>query len=248
MTSRPPPGMASRALTARFTSTCSSWLGSASTGGRPSSTDTLRVTSSPSVRSSSDVMSSSTSRRSSTRLCTTSRRLNTSSWFVSLDGALGGARHLLGVRAQRAVGGQPVDDEAGVAADDREEVVEVVRDAAGELAHALEALGLAQLSLEALALGHVAAVQHDALQVGVVELARGDRLHGQPAALARRACATRAERQTRPADAASASEASAACRSSGWIRSATVAPSPSVHRAFHGRRDVEDRARRRRPP
>ena len=34
MVSRPPAGMASRALTARLTRTCSSWPGSASTGSR----------------------------------------------------------------------------------------------------------------------------------------------------------------------------------------------------------------------
>ena len=44
-------------------------------------------------------------------------------------------------------------DERGVVEDDREQVVEVVGDAAGELAEALEPLRLVQLALVALALG-----------------------------------------------------------------------------------------------
>ena len=46
--------------------------------------------------------------------------------------------------------------DAGVAGDDRHEVVEVVRDAAREAPERLQALGLAELLRQSLGLGHVA--------------------------------------------------------------------------------------------
>ena len=62
----------------------------------------------------------------------------------------------------RIVGGQTQQQELGPAGDDRQEVVEVVRDAAGELADGLHLLDLAQLRLalpqsllRALALGNI---------------------------------------------------------------------------------------------
>ncbi len=97
--------------------------------------------------------------------------------------AVRGALDLLGVRAQRVGVVEPVHQEARVALDHREEVVEVVRDPAGELPDALEALRLAELSLEALPLRHVAAVQHDAPEVGVLELSGGLRLDLEPRAV-----------------------------------------------------------------
>jgi hypothetical protein len=58
-----------------------------------------------------------------------------------------------------------------------------VRDAAGELAHALEPLRLAQLRLEPLALGHVRLFSTMPCTSGVVELAGGRRLDVDPGAV-----------------------------------------------------------------
>ena len=53
MISLPPCGIASRALTARLTRTCSIWPGSASTGGRSAARSVISSTCSPRVRISS---------------------------------------------------------------------------------------------------------------------------------------------------------------------------------------------------
>ena len=54
--------------------------------------------------------------------------------------ALGGAHHLVQVFPSRRIGGDVQPGEVGVAQDDMEEVVEVVRDPAGQHADALELL------------------------------------------------------------------------------------------------------------
>ena len=99
-----------------------------------------------------------------------------------------------------------------------------MRDAAGELADALEPLRLAELRLEALALGHVTAVQHDALDVRVVELPVGHGLDVDPGAVA-----VRIRHSTGLAGAWSraiaAMKSIARGRSSRWIRSASGVPS-----------------------
>ena len=59
--------------------------------------------------------------------------------------------HLVEVVANRALGGQRLDGEAGIAEHHREEIVEVVRDAAGETADRLHPLRGALLLLEPLA-------------------------------------------------------------------------------------------------
>src|SRR5215212_8038601 len=95
----PPPGIASRALSAMLRSASSNSPGSTATGQMPGSTESL-ISMAP--RSHRD-------------------RLE---------------------RAPVGGNGQRLDQPVGVAADDHEEVVEIVRDAAGELAHGLEPLRL----------------------------------------------------------------------------------------------------------
>ena len=60
---------------------------------------------------------------------------------------VGGLADPLGIDAERVLGGQPPQDEVAVAADDHEQVVEVVSDAARELADGVHLLGLAELLL-----------------------------------------------------------------------------------------------------
>ena len=141
----PPCGIASRAFTARFTITCSICVGSARTDAR------LRVEHRRPARrprrsggAASCPCRETTAFRSSTRGCSTWRRLNASSWPVSAAARGRGLLDLLGVPPQPLVllAG---DQELGVAADRGQEVVEVVRDAAGEPADRLHLLRLAEL-------------------------------------------------------------------------------------------------------
>ena len=85
--------------------------------------------------------------RSSTRGCSTCRRLNASSWPVSA--AARAAAFLISSAWRRSwLVLEAVDQELAVAGDRGQEVVEVVRDAAGEAADRLHLLRLAQLRLE----------------------------------------------------------------------------------------------------
>jgi hypothetical protein len=91
-----------------------------------------------------------------------------------VGGALGRDPHLeqLAVRVLRQI--LRSQQHVGVPADHREQIVEVVRDAAGELADRLDSRRLLELRLEQLALGRVgleADVRHD-LALGVAERAR----------------------------------------------------------------------------
>ncbi len=62
--------------------------------------------------------------------------------------ALGGGRDIAGDPVQFLVARQPVGKMLGVAENDGQEIVEIVRHAAGELAHGLHLLGLAELVAE----------------------------------------------------------------------------------------------------
>ena len=83
MRSVPPSGIASREFIARFMTTCSSWLRSASTSHRRSSQLDGQVDSSPSVRRSSSSSASITRRSESTSGVPDWRRENSSSRRVS---------------------------------------------------------------------------------------------------------------------------------------------------------------------
>ena len=83
MVSVPPSGMASRALTARFISTCSSWPRSALTCHRSASAWALQRMCSPSTRPIIRSKSRTTSPRSRILRSSICRRLNASSWRLS---------------------------------------------------------------------------------------------------------------------------------------------------------------------
>ena len=83
MVTRPPRGMASRALTIRFRSTCSSWPGSAFTHPRSWAGTVTRSMSSPIRRRSIFSTCATTLLTSSTRISRTCRRLKARSWRVS---------------------------------------------------------------------------------------------------------------------------------------------------------------------
>ena len=70
-------------------------------------------------------------------------------------GAIGGLLNGFGLGVQRVAGGELVEENLGVAADDHEQIVEVVSDAAGEAADGFHFLGLAELVFEDAAFGDV---------------------------------------------------------------------------------------------
>ncbi len=97
--SRPPVGIASRALTARLTITCSIWPGSARTVPRSGSGRKSMATSSPRSRSSRGVTSATTAFRSRGRGWSTWRRPNASSWRVRPEAR--SAARLISSRSRR---------------------------------------------------------------------------------------------------------------------------------------------------
>ena len=175
--SSPPPGIASRAFTARLTSTCPSWARSATTQSPDDPGSTRTRTSSPIRCRSICSTSATTSFRSSSTGSSTCLRLNARSWRTT-SAARSAARRTwseLAAGVLRQV--LRAEQHVGVPADHGEQVVEVVRDAAGELADRLEPRGLRELVLEELALGGVGleADVRDDLAVRVAERARPER-------------------------------------------------------------------------
>src|SRR5215510_14030423 len=81
--------------------------------------------------------------------------------------AFGRQADLAEVTPLTAARGQLLREQIGEPGDDREQVVEVVRDAAGKLADRLHLLGLSELSLELKSFGDVANVEHDAANRGI---------------------------------------------------------------------------------
>ena len=146
--SLPPSGIASRALTARFTITCSNWLTSAFTGQTSRPCFSSRATRSPSSRLSRSVSSDNAF---------------PDVHHLRAQGLPARERQELADEARRPVGvlldlhdvlegriGRPVAREQQIrVADDRlQDVVEVVRDAARELADGVHLLGLGDLLLQ----------------------------------------------------------------------------------------------------
>ena len=116
------------------------------------------------IRRSILVRSATTSLRTSGWDCMTCLRLKASNWRVRLAARSEAAVNLL--EAFAGLGRVLVrvhQQQLGIAPDDRQHVVEVVRHAAGELADGLHLLRLAQLLLQCLALGDV---PHDGLHGG----------------------------------------------------------------------------------
>jgi hypothetical protein len=97
-------------------------------------------------------------------------------------GALAGGHDLLDVGADRVALAQLADQQLAVGEDHRQHVVEVVGDAAGELADGVHLLRLAQALLEALALGEIEDERHHLVGAGDLGGAEQDRHAGAVAA------------------------------------------------------------------
>ena len=151
----PPSLIASRALTTRLTITCSNWLRSALTSQRSRPCTTSSSIVSPTSRRSSICSSESTSRQL--------QRLRPQRLAAR-------EREQLPHQARRAIGvlldlhdvlegriGRPVvgEQQIGIADDRGQHVVEVVRDAAGELADRLHLLALREILLQRALFGGV---------------------------------------------------------------------------------------------
>ena len=141
----PPSGIASRALIARLMMAFSSWFGSASTGhSRGASTASTSIVS-PSVRCSNSDMPGIR------RLMSTGfgrKRLPARERKQALRKrccAVGASEGAIGVSLQMLrILGKLLPQQIEVAAYDLQKIVEVVRNAAGELADSLHLLGLPQ--------------------------------------------------------------------------------------------------------
>ena len=70
-------------------------------------------------------------------------------------GALGGVGNFLRGAAQARIGAEALEQEFGVAGDHHQQIVEVVRDAAGEPADGFHLLGLTELQFQGSGLGDV---------------------------------------------------------------------------------------------
>ena len=176
----PPAPMASRALTQRFIRTCSSWPRSTETGPTVASGVNSRAMPSPMMRRSMRRWSRTTPLTSSRVRLSTCCRLNTSSWRVSWAARSAPCCTRSRLGPGRMVGRQLLLGEVQVAQHRLQDVVEVVGDAPGQLAHRLQLLGLAQLVLQFPARGDVPPHADDGLDAA---LAVGDRRVGprQPA-------------------------------------------------------------------
>ena len=183
MVSRPPAGIASRALTARLTSICSTDAGSTVTGRRSGASAVTSSTSSLISRRSSFSSCCTSVLMSTTCGCSICRRLNASSCRVSAAARSPGRLNLQQIRAQRILLRDLVEHQVAVAENRGQQVVEVVRDAAGELADRLHLLRLAQLLFEPAPLGDVARVDDDAADRRIVEAVDADAFHDSPRAV-----------------------------------------------------------------
>ena len=144
----PPFGIASRALTIRLSSSCSTCAGSASTG------NTASARSQPQLHLSADQPARHLRHRADDLVEVEGDRLE---HLLAAEGqqlarqrcgALGGVQDLIHLRRHRRIGLDAVRHQLRIAADRGQQVVEVVRDAAGEPADRLHLLRLAQLVLE----------------------------------------------------------------------------------------------------
>ena len=209
MTIRPPGGVASAEFTTRLTSSCSICTGSTRTGCTPdpSSSCELDVVSDQAREDRAEVLDEAVElgRARLEHLAPAEREQ------LSGEGgrAIRGTVDLVGVMVLDAPRRDMREQQLRVAADRGEQVVEVVCDAAGEPADALEPLRAPQVALELLALRHVA--QHGDVQarqdvraccelrlahgaVGSHDLGLLGQLRRRPWRAARRACGRRARR------------------------------------------------------
>ena len=142
--------MASRELTPRFIRTWTIWSGSARTVQRARAVRTCNSMSSPISRCNIFADSATASFKSSATGASTCLRLKASICAGEIGGASGGVHDGLGVAARGVVRREAILDDFGVAADDHEEVVEVVGDASCEASDGLHFLRVAELLFELL--------------------------------------------------------------------------------------------------
>src|SRR6266545_475198 len=147
--STPPSGIASRALFTRFSRICSIACPSAETSGRSSSANTSSSMSAGRTRRSTAERSFSKCPRCSDSSVRLERRAKPSS-LLTINRPLTAADWM----SRRLASSGPRASSSAFQ-DDRQQVVEVVRDAAGELADRFHLLGLPQLLFEALPLAHI---------------------------------------------------------------------------------------------
>ena len=134
--------MASRAFTARFMTICSTCPRSAFTGASSGRRLSTTFTSSPMRRPSIARMSATTTFRSSSVGSMISLRLNASSWRVSPAARSPAFLNLRDVRLARIVRIEIRQQQLAVAQNHGQQIVEVVRHAAGQPSDRLHLLGL----------------------------------------------------------------------------------------------------------
>ena len=151
----PPRGMASRELTARLSSTCSIMPRSALIEGRPGEKSTLQgdVLAQDAPEHFGDIVDDFVQiHHLRMNSCL---RLNVINCRVSAPARLPASTISLSESAPLGVSFSPASEQAGVAVDDGQEIVEIMGDAPGQLADGLHFLRLAQLRLQAQPLRHV---------------------------------------------------------------------------------------------
>ena len=87
-------------------------------------------------------------------------------------GASGSAGNFLGRAAHRGVRAEAVEQEFRIAGDHHQQIVEIVRNAAGESSHSFHLLRLPELLLQGAALGHIFGKQLEGSSLAAVRTAR----------------------------------------------------------------------------
>ena len=181
MVTVPPPGMASRALTTRLMMALPSCASSACTVHRSGSRSTFRLMPSPTSRRSICASSPITSLSASTLGCMVCLRLKARSWLTSDGGAQRVLMDLVDFLERGIARLMAHQKEFAIADDDGEKIVEVVRHAAGELAHGLHLLRLGEFGLQRLLFGDVHQIEHD-LPLAGMGLANSSAMRSSPLA------------------------------------------------------------------
>ena len=153
MSIEPPSGIASRALIARLRIASSSWLASIRAGGRPSGISSRNATRGPSERSSRLTMPWISARRSTGTARKSCWRAKASRRWVSDAPRSAPCSAPSTSRCRRGSSGQALAQQIEIAHHRHQQIVEIVRDAAGELADGLHLLRLPQLLLRLFAGG-----------------------------------------------------------------------------------------------
>ena len=184
MVRMPPSGIASRAFSERFSSTCSIWVASArirpTPGVRRSMHSTRWPEQAPEQRRGADDDVVQVQRPGLRALVAPDRQ----QVRREIGRVLAGFADLAGIAQRRGRIGQRLDQGVAPAHDRRQHVVEVVGDAGGEVADRLRLLRLLQLPFELAAIGDVAGEHQLAPDAAGVDEAGGGRHHHPPPAVA----------------------------------------------------------------